>query len=61
MDDLVGNGQLIAIAIAGSNFGTLLWEEMAVLTHFICKMYLSYMRRSPEKFGVFLLTFNPPP
>ena len=49
MDDLVGNGKLIAIAIAGSNFGTLLWEEMAVLTHFICKMYLSYMRRSPEK------------
>ena len=41
MDDLVGNGKLIAIAIAGSNFGTLLWEEMAVLTHFICKMYLS--------------------
>ena len=49
MNDLVGNGKLIAIAIAGSNFGTLLWEEMAVLTHFICKMYLSYMRRSPEK------------
>ena len=44
MDDLVGNGKLIAIAIAGSNFGTLLWEEMAVLTDFICKMYLSYMR-----------------
>ena len=34
MDDLVGNGKLIAIAIAGSNFGTLLWEEMAVFDSF---------------------------